>query len=79
MKITLTQTYFLLVLLTVITAVTAFVGNFNAGVKLIVLLAIVKFWLVGFQFMELNKAHKFWKIALISFGCIIGFFYAILL
>lgn len=79
MKITLTQTYFLLVLLTVITAVTAFVGNLNAGVKLIVLLAIVKFWLVGFQFMELNKAHKFWKIALISFGCIIVFFYAILL
>ncbi|WKW46482.1 cytochrome C oxidase subunit IV family protein [Myroides sp. JBRI-B21084] len=79
MRITLTQTYILLVFLTVVTAITAIFGNFNVGVKFIILLAIIKFWLVGFQFMELKKANKFWKITLISFGCIIGFFYTVLL
>jgi len=37
-------------------------------------LVIVKCSLVGFQFMELRKAHIFWKVAFIS---IIGIFIVI--
>ena len=35
---------------------------------------IVKCYLVGFHFMELNKAHAFWRIAFLS---IIGIFMVI--
>lgn len=66
MKKSLTLIYFVLLIITIATAcvsglfdVTAFV------VSLIMILAAVKFLLVAFQFMELKKAHPFWKISLI--------------
>jgi hypothetical protein len=40
-------------------SVTAFIAT------LILFLATLKFLLVSFQFMELKKAHSFWKISLI--------------
>ena len=36
-------------------------------VPLILLLAVLKFMGVAFKFMEMNKAHVFWKILLISY------------
>jgi len=36
-------------------------------VLIIMLLSGIKFLLVAFQFMELKKAHSFWKILLVSY------------
>jgi caa(3)-type oxidase subunit IV len=57
------------VLLLTITITTTCVSN-SFGVKafvipLIMALAAFKFLLVAFHFMELKKAHSFWKISLI--------------
>jgi hypothetical protein len=48
-------------------------------VKTVVGLAILKFWLVAFQFMELKKAHPFWKYLIILFGIIFGLIIMIIL
>jgi len=57
------------VILIVLALVSAFVSNLeNVFVVLIILvLASFKFFGIAFQFMELKKAHLFWK------GMIIGF------
>ncbi|MEE9348721.1 MAG: cytochrome C oxidase subunit IV family protein [Flavobacteriaceae bacterium] len=58
-------------ILTVLTVVTAlFATKFNnlKNVAIIILgLSFVKFLLVAFQFMELKKAHIFWKIFLLTY------------
>jgi hypothetical protein len=41
-------------------------------VPLLMVLAVFKFLLVAFQFMELKKAHSFWKISLmVTLGLLI--------
>ena len=61
-------TYFALLALTVITA---YFANNYYGIKsfaiLILILSGIKFLLVAFNFMELKKAHPFWKVLLIVF------------
>ncbi len=59
-------TWLLLLVLTIISAIISEVDS-KFIVLLIMLLAALKFIGVGFQFMELNKAHAFWKTCLISF------------
>lgn len=55
----------ILLLITIITALFATVWYQLKYVSIIILvLSILKFILVAFQFMELKKAHVFWKIAL---------------
>lgn len=67
MKNTLLYSYGLLILLTIITAV---ISNVLVDLKfiipLILGLSVFKFLLVSFEFMELKKAHIFWKISLIG-------------
>ncbi|POY38185.1 hypothetical protein C3L50_13045 [Flavobacterium alvei] len=59
-------TYFLLLLLTVSTALIASSGTISKGfVFLIMGISAIKFLLVAFQFMELKKANSFWKVSLI--------------
>ena len=79
MKQTLSSTYILLLILTVVAAFVAFNVTQNIMVKTIIGLAILKFWLVAFQFMELKKAHPFWKYLIILFGSIIGLIITFLL
>ena len=61
-------TYFALL---VLTAITAYFANNYYGIKifsiLILVLSGIKFLLVAFNFMELKKAHPFWKVLIISF------------
>jgi hypothetical protein len=66
MKNSLNLFFFLLLLFTIVTACIAnlFVV-FAFAAPLIMVLATFKFLLVAFQFMELKKAHLFWKISLI--------------
>ncbi|MFV0304777.1 MAG: cytochrome C oxidase subunit IV family protein [Moheibacter sp.] len=60
------------VTLLVLTALTAVVSTLNLYVGIILIIALLKFWLVAFSFMELKKAHVFWKILIILYGSIIG-------
>ena len=61
-------TYFALL---VLTAITAYFANNFYGIKffsiLILVLSGIKFLLVAFNFMELKKAHPFWKMLLITY------------
>jgi uncharacterized membrane-anchored protein len=57
--------------LLILTAITAYFANNYYGIKvfsiLILVLSGIKFLLVAFNFMELKKAHSFWKILLVSY------------
>ncbi|HKO76426.1 MAG TPA: cytochrome C oxidase subunit IV family protein [Flavobacterium sp.] len=55
-------------LLTITIATSCIASSFSVSAfvtPLIMVLATFKFLLVAFQFMELKKAHSFWKISLI--------------
>jgi hypothetical protein len=70
MKKSLLVNYGLLLLLTFSTILThqLFVNQIFISVFILLLFAI-KFLLVAFKFMELKKAHQFWKISvLITLG-----------
>ncbi|GGH45439.1 hypothetical protein IA57_03985 [Mangrovimonas yunxiaonensis] len=59
-----------LIVLTLIAAL-AFNGASALSAYLILLIATIKFNLVGFYFMELKHAHTFWKLLLGSFSIVI--------
>lgn len=62
----LTLTWIILVALTLISASFAQLGS--AYTSLIVLaLSVFKFIGIAFQFMEIKKAHAFWKIIILAF------------
>jgi len=72
-----------LALLIILTITTAFFSNFYSDLKLvgliILILSGIKFITVAFQFMELNKAHSFWRGLIITFLTLfIGIIYAVL-
>ena len=60
-----------LAILTVLTIATALLATTFNSIKyvafFILALSIVKFVLVAFQFMELKKAHVFWKVFLLAY------------
>jgi len=53
-----------LIILLMLTMITAALAGMKGATLLILLIAVIKFLLVAFQFMELKKAHLFWKAAL---------------
>ncbi|REG98577.1 cytochrome C oxidase subunit IV family protein [Flavobacterium aquicola] len=57
--------YILLLIVTfTVVCMVGWYGSSDVVAPLIMLFAVVKFLLVAFQFMELKKAHSFWKISL---------------
>ncbi len=60
-----------LVFLYILTTLTALVSKFYYGLSFFVMLILglsaVKFMLVAFQFMEMKKAHSFWKFLIIFY------------
>ncbi|TDR25599.1 cytochrome C oxidase subunit IV family protein [Flavobacterium cheniae] len=79
MKDTITSTFVLLLTLTLVAAFAASNVSPEIIVTTVVALAFIKFWLVAFQFMELKKAHPFWKYLIIGFGGLMGLILMILL
>lgn len=79
MKDTITSTFILLLTLTLVAARAASNVSPEIIVTTVVALAFIKFWLVAFQFMELKKAHPFWKYLILGFGGLMGFILLILL
>ena len=73
MKNSLLLVFTLLLILTISTAYIANSYSVSAFIApLIMVLAAFKFLLVAFQFMELKKAHLFWKISLtITLGLLV--------
>lgn len=65
-----------LIILIVLTAVSALISgnliNSTYAVVIIVVLSILKFIGVSFYFMELKKAHVFWKASILLFVMIFG-------
>lgn len=77
MRLTLGNTWFLLMLLVITSTFYAYFFKSNQYFwELVLLLSGLKFILVGFFFMELKKAHIFWKISIVIY---IFLFAAILL
>jgi len=79
MKDAILSTFILLLALTLIAAFLAFNVSAEIMATTVVTLALIKFWLVAFQFMELKKAHPFWKYLILGFGGLIGIILLILL
>ena len=65
-----------LVILSILTITTALFSTAYNTMKyasfIILGLSFIKFLLVGFQFMEMKKAHVFWKVFLVSYLSIFG-------
>ena len=79
MKDTISSTFILLLALTVIAAFVALNVSAEIMATTVVTLALIKFWLVAFQFMELKKSHPFWKYLILGFGGLMGIILVILL
>ena len=79
MKDTISSTFILLLTLTLVAALATSNVSPEIIVTTVVALAFIKFWLVAFQFMELKKAHPFWKYLILGFGGLMGFILLILL
>ena len=79
MKDTISSTFILLLALTVIAAFLALNVSVEIMAITVVSLALIKFWLVAFQFMELKKAHPFWKYLILGFGGLMGLILMLLL
>ena len=79
MKDTNTSTFILLLSLTLVAAFVAPNVSPEIIVITVITLALIKFWLVTFQFMELKKAHPFWKYLILGFGGLMGLILMLLL
>ncbi|HTO16164.1 MAG TPA: cytochrome C oxidase subunit IV family protein [Edaphocola sp.] len=79
MNRTINKSYIALILLTVIGVSMSNLPQSISITGLIIMMAVIKFIIVGFQFMELKKANSFWKALLIIYGILIGSIYFILL
>lgn len=66
MKNITTITWIILIILTI---TSAFISNLEGTyvVLIILILSALKFFGIAFQFMELKKAHSFWKVSIIGF------------
>ena len=68
MKLTHQKTIILLYILTLASSLaSAYLYGANYFVVLILGLAALKFLLVAFQFMEIKKAHVFWKMFIVFY------------
>ena len=66
MKINTTITWVILLLLTVASALISKMES-SYIVLLILMFSVFKFFGIAFEFMELKKAHVFWKVMVVSF------------
>ncbi len=71
MKNTATTTWMILIVLTITSAL---VSNLDSKyiVLTILILSALKFFGIAFQFMEIKKAHVFWKTLIIGFIFLFG-------
>lgn len=61
-----------LLFLTLLAAILSTILSPSQTTLIIVSISLLKFWLVSFQFMDLKKAHIFWKSLNVIFGITVG-------
>ena len=71
MKNTATTTWFILIVLTITSALVSKLES-KYIVLIILILSALKFFGIAFQFMEIKKAHVFWKTIIIGFVFLFG-------
>tara|TARA_R110002072_G_scaffold51509_2_gene138219 strand:+ start:980 stop:1213 length:234 start_codon:yes stop_codon:yes gene_type:complete len=71
MKNTATITWIILIVLTLVSALISKLEGAYI-VLMILILAVLKFLGIAFQFMEMKKAHVFWKTLIIGFIFLFG-------
>jgi len=71
MKNSTTITWIVLILLTITSAMISKIEG-KYVVLIILILSALKFFGIAFQFMEINKAHLFWKTIIIGFIFLFG-------
>ena len=71
MKNTATITWIVLIVLTITSAVVSKLDS-KYVVLIILLFSGIKFLGIAFQFMEIKKAHVFWKTIIIGFVFVFG-------
>lgn len=79
MKNKLLVSYIILLLLTLISTGISSLATAGFFTVTIVVFAILKFAMVGLNFMDLKGAHSFWKLIFLLYGIIIGTIFIILL
>ena len=80
MQKTLKTTWIILLLITLIsTGISVVAAAAGFAAITIVVFAVSKFILVGFNFMELKDAHGFWKFLFIFYSVLIALAFIILL
>jgi hypothetical protein len=78
MQKTLIYSYIGLLVLTLLVAILSLGESTKMLILIIAFLSIVKFWLVGFEFVELKKAHTFWKLLFLFFGLLVATVFIVL-
>ena len=71
MKNPVTITWIVLIVLTITSALVSKLDS-KYVVFIILILSALKFLAIAFQFMELKKAHRFWKTIIIGFIFVFG-------
>jgi len=71
MKNTATITWIILIVLTITSALISKLES-KYVVLIILILSALKFFGIAFQFMEIKKAHVFWKTIIIGFVFLFG-------
>lgn len=71
--------YIVLIVLTITGALLAGFSISKAIVTGITIVSVVKFLLVGLEFMELKQAHNFWKVLFCMYAGIMATVFIILL
>tara|TARA_R110000868_G_scaffold147888_1_gene369509 strand:+ start:928 stop:1164 length:237 start_codon:yes stop_codon:yes gene_type:complete len=66
-----TITWIILIVLTITSALVSKLES-KYVVLIILILSALKFFGIAFQFMEIKKAHVFWKIIIIGFILLFG-------
>jgi len=67
-RTTLLKIWIVLFILTITVALfSVFYQDKSSIIKFIILISFMKFLLISFYFMELKKAHSFWKSAIIVY------------
>lgn len=64
--------YIALIVLTLAASLLSGSGISTGVVIAIVLISIIKFIAVGFEFMELKHAHSFWKVLFVIYSVFMG-------
>jgi len=59
-----------LIVLTILSAIASNSSDLSYAIALIISLSMLKFLGVSFYFMELRKAHFFWKFSILIYTCL---------